>query len=154
MPKRQNFQEVRLKNKEIRSARFLLTSPKAKLRSKIVQVVSTWINNKCTHRSSDVKVVIEKSISYTDGTVERLAPIIKVFCGICTSSAKVFIERSITLYKQCVHGSRRLSTIVENVGEYSRQKEQLQPLPQLYTGCIRSPCFMVSPNATLHNPFS
>jgi hypothetical protein len=141
---KEKISAIGLKNKQIRSARLLLTSPKAKLRSEVVQVKSTWINNKCAHRSSDVKVVIEKSISYTHGTEERLAPIIKVFCGICTSSAKVFIERSITTYMQCVQGSRRSSTITENLCKYSHQKEQLKPLPQLYTRCIRSPCYTVS----------
>jgi hypothetical protein len=73
-----------------------IASPPDKLRKTVVQVVSPWINRNCSHRSSDVKVVNEKTIIYSDGSLEYHTPLVKAFGALCTATAKVYIHRSVT----------------------------------------------------------
>jgi hypothetical protein len=144
MPNKRNLQQVRLLNKQIRRSRVLIASQPEKLRKRVVQVVSTWINRNCSHRSSDVKVVNEKTVIYSDGSLEHYTPQVKVFCTLRTATAKVYIQRSVTEYKLCTHGNRRFSTITEQLGEYLNATDGLKPLPLYYVGCKQTPCFLVS----------
>jgi hypothetical protein len=142
MPKKQNLQQDRLLNKQIRRSRVhCIALQPEKLRKRVVQVVSTWINRNCSHCSSDVKVVNEKAVTYSDGSLEHYTPEVKVFCTLSTATAKVYIQRSVTEYKLCTHGNH---TITEQLGEYLNSSDGLKPLPLYYVGCKQTPCFLVS----------